>query len=192
MFAANFYVCARIFKISIFGGLYSIEGVHIALAKAIESGTGDFFRHWYTGIPYPNTYPPLMPSIVGTLSRWLVHDTGLAYHIVCGIFYCLGPVALFLLLHELSRKISTSFLAALAVSAISPSIWFVPGILDELHSNLFWIEGGELAYPVEEITIAGNLKEMFAGIEMVGNDLVFRGRIASPTIKIGEMTIAGS
>ncbi|MDP1947003.1 MAG: metallopeptidase TldD-related protein [Nitrospirota bacterium] len=56
----------------------------------------------------------------------------------------------------------------------------------------FWIEGGELAYPVEEITIAGNLKEMFAGIEMIGNDLVFRGRIASPTIKIGEMTIAGS
>jgi len=56
----------------------------------------------------------------------------------------------------------------------------------------FWIEGGELAYPVEEITIAGNLQEMFAGIEMIGNDLVFRGRIASPTIKIGEMTIAGS
>ena len=109
--------------------------MHIALARAIESGTGDFFRHWYTGIPYPNTYPPLMPAIVGTLSRWVVHDTGLAYHIVCGIFYCLGPVALFLLLHELSRKISTSFLAALAVSAISPSIWFVPGILDELHSN---------------------------------------------------------
>ena len=56
----------------------------------------------------------------------------------------------------------------------------------------FWIEGGELAYPVEEITIAGNLKEMFAGIEMIGNDLVFRGRIASPTVKIAEMMVAGS
>ncbi len=56
----------------------------------------------------------------------------------------------------------------------------------------FWIEGGELAYPVEEITIAGNLKDMFAGIEMIGSDLVFRGRIASPTIKIGEMMLAGS
>ncbi len=55
-----------------------------------------------------------------------------------------------------------------------------------------WIENGELAYPVEEITIAGNLKRMFADIEMVGNDLVFRGRIASPTIKLGEMTIAGA
>ncbi|HKW85965.1 MAG TPA: metallopeptidase TldD-related protein [Nitrospiraceae bacterium] len=56
----------------------------------------------------------------------------------------------------------------------------------------FWIENGELAYPVEEITIAGNLKQMFADIELVGNDLEFRGRIASPTIKIREMMIAGS
>jgi PmbA protein len=56
----------------------------------------------------------------------------------------------------------------------------------------FWIEGGELGYPVEEITIAGNLKDMFAGIEMIGSDLVFRGRIASPTVKIAEMMVAGS
>jgi PmbA protein len=56
----------------------------------------------------------------------------------------------------------------------------------------FWIEGGELAYPVEEITIAGNLKDMFAGIEMIGSDLAFRGRIASPTVKIAEMMVAGS
>ncbi|MBM4133924.1 MAG: TldD/PmbA family protein [Nitrospira sp.] len=56
----------------------------------------------------------------------------------------------------------------------------------------FWIENGELAYPVEEITIAGNLKRMFADIELVGSDLEFRSRIASPTVKIGEMTIAGN
>ncbi len=56
----------------------------------------------------------------------------------------------------------------------------------------FWIENGELAYPVEEITIAGNLKQMFRAIESVGSDLVFRGRIASPTIKIAEMMVAGN
>jgi PmbA protein len=54
-----------------------------------------------------------------------------------------------------------------------------------------WIENGELAYPVEEITIAGNLKEIFQNIEMVGSDLEMRGRIASPTIKISQMTVAG-
>lgn len=54
-----------------------------------------------------------------------------------------------------------------------------------------WIENGEFTYPVEEITIAGNLKEMFQNVEMVGNDLEMRGRIASPTVKISGMTIAG-
>ena len=44
---------------------------------------------------------------------------------------------------------------------------------------------------MQEITIAGNLKEMFASIEMVGNDLVWRASVVSPTIKISEMTIAG-
>lgn len=56
----------------------------------------------------------------------------------------------------------------------------------------FWIENGELAYPVEEITIAGNLKQMFRDIEIVGSDLLFRGRISSPTLKIAEMTVAGN
>ncbi|HEU4685310.1 MAG TPA: metallopeptidase TldD-related protein [Nitrospira sp.] len=56
----------------------------------------------------------------------------------------------------------------------------------------FWIENGELAYPVEEITIAGNLRRMFMDLELVGSDLVFRGRIASPTVKIAEMMVAGN
>jgi PmbA protein len=55
-----------------------------------------------------------------------------------------------------------------------------------------WIENGELAYPVEEITVAGNLKEMFHNIEMVGNDLEMRGRIVAPTVKISKMTVAGN
>lgn len=55
----------------------------------------------------------------------------------------------------------------------------------------FWIENGELAYPVEEITIAGNLKDMWLRVEEIGNDLVFRGRTAAPTVKIAEMTVAG-
>ena len=54
-----------------------------------------------------------------------------------------------------------------------------------------WIENGELSYPVEEVTIAGNLNAMFQNIEMVGNDLELRGRIAAPTIKISQMTLAG-
>jgi PmbA protein len=54
-----------------------------------------------------------------------------------------------------------------------------------------WIENGELTYPVEEVTIASNLKEMLRQIEMVGNDLEFRSRISAPTIKIERMTVSG-
>ncbi len=54
-----------------------------------------------------------------------------------------------------------------------------------------WIENGELTHPVQEITIAGNLKDMFFAIEMVGNDLRWRSSVVSPTIKIAEMMIAG-
>jgi PmbA protein len=55
-----------------------------------------------------------------------------------------------------------------------------------------WIENGELAYPVEEITVAGNLLDMLHAVEAVGNDLVFRDRTAAPTLLIGRMTVAGS
>jgi PmbA protein len=54
-----------------------------------------------------------------------------------------------------------------------------------------WIENGELAYPVEEITIAGNLKDMYKNIVAIGNDLVFRSASAAPTIRIEGMMIAG-
>ncbi|HKJ88709.1 MAG TPA: metalloprotease PmbA [Gammaproteobacteria bacterium] len=55
----------------------------------------------------------------------------------------------------------------------------------------FWVENGEVAYPVEEITIAGNLKDMFKGIVAVGSDLELRGNVSAPSVLIGEMTVAG-
>jgi PmbA protein len=54
-----------------------------------------------------------------------------------------------------------------------------------------WISGGELAYPVEEITVAGNLKGIFFNISEVGNDLEFRGAVACPTIRIDGLTVGG-
>src|ERR1700747_2935253 len=54
-----------------------------------------------------------------------------------------------------------------------------------------WISGGELTYPVEEITVAGNLKDMFFHISEIANDLEFRGAVASPTIRIDGLTVGG-
>ncbi|MDI6748411.1 MAG: metalloprotease PmbA [Rhodocyclaceae bacterium] len=56
----------------------------------------------------------------------------------------------------------------------------------------YWVEGGEIAYPVHEITIAGNLREMFAGIETVGRDSVTRGSRTVGSIVVNRMTVAGN
>lgn len=55
----------------------------------------------------------------------------------------------------------------------------------------FWIENGAVAYPVDGITIAGNLKDVFAGIEAVGSDVDPRSHISSGSILVGRMTVAG-
>ncbi len=56
----------------------------------------------------------------------------------------------------------------------------------------FWVEKGRIAYPVEEITIAGNLKDIYRGIVAIGNDVVVRGSKQSGSILIAQMTIAGN
>ncbi len=56
----------------------------------------------------------------------------------------------------------------------------------------FWVENGEIAYPVDGITIAGNLKRMFQGIEAVGSDIDPRSHLHTGSILVGRMTVAGS
>jgi PmbA protein len=55
----------------------------------------------------------------------------------------------------------------------------------------FWVEKGEIQYPVEEVTIAGNLPSMYKGIAAVGNDMDLRGNIRTGSILIESMTVAG-
>jgi PmbA protein len=56
----------------------------------------------------------------------------------------------------------------------------------------YWVENGEIQYPVQEITIAGNLREMFKGIVAIGSDVVVRGSKQVGSILIDRMTVAGN
>jgi len=56
----------------------------------------------------------------------------------------------------------------------------------------FWVENGEIAHPVDELTIAGNLLEMFRSIEAIGTDVDRRSHIAMGSLQLGRMTVAGS
>jgi PmbA protein len=59
-------------------------------------------------------------------------------------------------------------------------------------ANGVWIENGELAWPVQEVTVSGNLIEMLQGIDAVGNDLDFRSSTAAPTIRFAELVVSGA
>ena len=56
----------------------------------------------------------------------------------------------------------------------------------------FWIENGELSFPVSEVTISLNLDQLLQRIDAVGDDLDLRSSTASPTLRVSSMTIAGS
>ncbi len=56
----------------------------------------------------------------------------------------------------------------------------------------FWVEKGEIQYPVQEITIAGNLKDMFLNLVAVGDDLDHRGNVCTGSIWLDSMMIAGA
>jgi PmbA protein len=55
----------------------------------------------------------------------------------------------------------------------------------------YWVEGGEIAFPVEEITIAGNLQQMFKQIAAIGSDVLVRSGRSTGSILVENMTIAG-
>lgn len=75
-------------------------------------------------------------------------------------------------------------------SVSGPGFNVVTGDYSRGASGL-WIEDGKIVFPVEGITIASNMLEMFKAIEAIGNDLYFRSSTCSPTIKIGAMMVAG-
>jgi PmbA protein len=55
----------------------------------------------------------------------------------------------------------------------------------------YWVENGEIVHPVEEVTIAGNLRDMFRGVAAVGSDVIVRGAYRCGSILIDSMTVAG-
>ena len=86
------------------------------------------------------------------------------------------------------RRLGTGLLVT---ELIGQGVNYVTGDYSRGASG-FWVENGRICYPVEEITIAGNLPAMFAGIAAVGTDTVVRGSKISGSVLVEGMTVAGS
>ena len=134
LFILNAYVCREMFWTPYINQMGSIEAAFIALARYIAGNFRDltWFPLWYNGIPFQDSYPPLFHSIVALWTNLFRWQPALAYHFVAALFYCIGPVALFLLCLSLSGSRPYSFFAGLTCSVLSPSALVIPAIRHEI------------------------------------------------------------
>jgi hypothetical protein len=126
----NVVLVMPLFRVEYTDQMQSIEAAFISLARYILDHFPDlrWFPLWYTGIPYQNTYPPLLPLSVAALAAVARITPGLAYHALTAALYCLGPVALFWLVHRLSGSRTQALFAGLAWSLFSPSCFLIPEV----------------------------------------------------------------
>ncbi len=112
----------------------SIEGAFIALARYIMEHPGEleWFPWWYGGIPYQNTYQPLLPLLVAAVGSVAGIAAPLSYHAVTATTYCLGPVTLFWMGSRLSGQLLPSLAAAVLYSLFSPSALLTPSVAADL------------------------------------------------------------
>jgi hypothetical protein len=132
----NVFIASRLFRLNYSGYLGSIEGTFIAIAKQVAAHPSDllWWPYWDCGLPFQNTYLPLLQLVVAAYSRIMGSSPSLAFHQICAALFCLAPVSVFAMARGITGKIQTSFLVALAFSLFSPCAWLVPAIRNDLGS----------------------------------------------------------
>ena len=150
------------------------EGLPTRRTVLIEDG---FLRSYLL-----NTYAgrKLALASTGSAARGLTGNPGISTH---NLFLPAGAIAPEAMIAEVQQGLYlTEFLGR--------GVNMVTGDYSRGASGL-WIENGELTHAVQEITVAGNLKEIFRNITAIGSDLEFRSSTASPTLRVDGITIAG-
>lgn len=139
IFWLNAYVLREMFTREYIDQLHSIEAAYISLARYIGENWRDltWFPLWYGGIPYQNTYPPLLHLLSALVAAVFQAAPGTAYHGTSAALYALGPVALYAFAVRLSGSVLTGFLAAVCYSVVSPSALLVRTIANDL-GQAYW------------------------------------------------------
>ena len=93
LFAVNFAIARRLFSIEFTRHTSSNEGAFMAISRFLVERWPDvrWFPFWLNGVPFENTYFPLLQVIVAIVAKALHCSTALAWHAVTAFFYCLGP-----------------------------------------------------------------------------------------------------
>jgi hypothetical protein len=112
----------------------SMEGAYIGISRHILASGGDlsWWPAWYGGIPFQNSYPPLLHFLVAA-AAWVGHiSVARAHHIVTALFFCLGPVTAYWAAKKITGRPTESFLAALVYSVVAPSGLLIPMIAGDM------------------------------------------------------------
>ncbi len=138
LFTINAYICWRLFGLEWSHRMDSIEGAYIGISRHILSSWRDlaWWPAWYGGIPFHNSYPPLLHVLTALAAAGFRVSPARAHHFVTALFYCAGPVFAYLLLGRLSRRGFESFCAALFYSVFSPVGLLVPKVAADMGHPL--------------------------------------------------------
>jgi len=126
----NLFLVRRLLTIEYLDQMGSIEGSFIAIARWARENWSDlsWYPLWYGGIPFANTYPPLLHRTVALVSALLGWTPAHAYHAVTALLYSLGPVTLYGLALRISGSRAYSFAAGLFYSLTSTSALLIPAV----------------------------------------------------------------
>ena len=130
LFILNLLLVRKLLGIEYLDQMGSIEGAYIAIARWASQNWRDlsWFPLWYGGIPYQNTYPPLLHLIVAAVSGLFKLSPAHAHHAVTAVFFSLGPVTLFWLALRLGGSRLSAFAAGWFYSLVSTSNFLIPAV----------------------------------------------------------------
>jgi hypothetical protein len=136
IFALNFYFVKELFSLEYSQFMSSIEASYISISRYMIDNWRDlsWFPLWYGGIPFQNSYPPLLHAIVAVASVVLRISPAHSHHLATAVFYCFGPVALYALALRLTGSRWYSFWAAWLYSIFAPSLYLLPSVRIDLGS----------------------------------------------------------
>src|ERR1700722_11864288 len=130
LLALNAWILARLFPPKSPPFMGSIEGAYVGISRWLQHNWSHpgWFPIWYGGIPMENSYPPLLHFLVAFTSLATKLSVVRAHHVVAGMFYCLGPAALFWLVWRLTHSRWKGLVAGWIYSLVSPSAFILPSV----------------------------------------------------------------
>ncbi len=139
LFLLNFYICRELFRIEYLRHMGSIEGAYIGISRYVMSHWRDltWFPLWYGGVPFQNTYPPLLHLAVAFAAQVSGASPARAHHWVTALAYCMGPITVFALALRLTASRWAAFVAGAIYSSLSISAWLIPVIATDLGGHFY-------------------------------------------------------